>query len=118
MTTWISRSLIVPAEIIDRARNIGECLGPASTGMFTTPLSPTGVNPPTHYISSGLIEDIWLYILSNSDVLYQAAVQGASAQEKVLEASLEDISSLVSNTIISDKEVFSLLDELSLKLIN
>ena len=49
--------MIVPTEHAELARKLCETLaGPGGAGMFTTPLSTTGVDPATHYISSGLIE--------------------------------------------------------------
>jgi hypothetical protein len=38
--------------------------------MFTTPLSPTGEAPPTHYISSGLIEEPFADLLPLTSVSY------------------------------------------------
>jgi hypothetical protein len=38
--------------------------------MFTTPLSPTGEAPPTHYISSGLIEEPFADLLPLTGVSY------------------------------------------------
>jgi hypothetical protein len=31
---------------------------PGGEGMFTTPLSPTGLSPVTHYISSGYVPEV------------------------------------------------------------
>ena len=54
---WVHRTIIVPAALVDAARAACAGLaGPGGSGMFTTPLSSTGEAPPTHYISSGLIE--------------------------------------------------------------
>ena len=54
---WVHRTIIVPASLVEAARAACAGLsGPGGSGMFTTPLSPTGEAPPTHYISSGLIE--------------------------------------------------------------
>lgn len=38
--------------------------------MFTTPLSPTGEAPPTHFISSGLIEGPFADLLPLTSVTY------------------------------------------------
>ena len=38
--------------------------------MFTTPLSTTGEAPPTHYISSGLIEDQFADLLPLTSLSY------------------------------------------------
>ena len=54
---WVHRTIIVPAPLAEAARAACAGLaGPGGSNMFTTPLSTTGEAPPTHYISSGLIE--------------------------------------------------------------
>lgn len=49
------RTLILPAAVTPLAREIAATLSPAGSGMWTTGLSPTGAEPATHYISTGLI---------------------------------------------------------------
>ena len=52
----IFRTILVPADQADLARTIAATLDPAhSQGMFETPLSPTGAEPATHFISTGMI---------------------------------------------------------------
>jgi len=54
----IFRSMIIPAAQVALAREIAVTLDPAhNANMWITPLSPTGAEPDTHYISSGLIPD-------------------------------------------------------------
>ena len=68
---WVHRTLIVPAAIADAAR--AACAGlawPGGSGMFTTPLSPTGEVPPTHYISAGVIEEPFADLLPLTSVTY------------------------------------------------
>lgn len=68
---WVHRTIIVPAAIVDAARAACAGLaGPGGSGMFTTPLSPTGEAPPTHYISSGLIEAPFADLLPLTSVSY------------------------------------------------
>ena len=68
---WTHRTIIVPAAIVDAARAACAGLaGPGGSGMFTTPLSPTGEAPPTHYISSGLIEEPFADLLPLTRVIY------------------------------------------------
>lgn len=55
----IFRTLIVPTTQAQLARDIAAALDPSGAGMWTTALSPTGVNPATHYISSGYIPPAW-----------------------------------------------------------
>ena len=49
------RTLILPAAVTPLAREIAATLSPAGIGMWTTGLSPTGAEPATHFISTGLI---------------------------------------------------------------
>ena len=68
---WVHRTIIVPATIAESARAACAGLaGPGGSNMFTTPLSPTGEAPPTHYISSGLIEEPFVDLLPLTSVNY------------------------------------------------
>lgn len=49
------RTAIVPAANVVFARNLVAALSPGGVGMWTTPLSASGLDPATHYISSGYI---------------------------------------------------------------
>lgn len=49
------RTAIVPAANAMFARNLVDTLSPDGVGMFTTPLSASGLDPATHYISTGYI---------------------------------------------------------------
>ena len=55
--SYIFRTIIVPAAFQSLAQGLCEAAaeGDAGKGMFTTPLSPDGTEPATHYISSGPI---------------------------------------------------------------
>jgi hypothetical protein len=56
MNTNVFRTLLVPAPDQQMAADLAAMLDPVnSTGLFTTPLSPTGAEPATHYISTGYI---------------------------------------------------------------
>ena len=68
---WTHRTIIVPAPIAEPARAACAGLaGPGGSNMFTTPLSPTGEAPPTHYISSGQIEDQFADLLPLTSVTH------------------------------------------------
>lgn len=68
---WTHRTIIVPASIVESARAACAGLaGPGGSGMFMTPLSTTGEAPPTHYISSGLIEAPFADLLPLTSVTY------------------------------------------------
>lgn len=54
----IFRTLIVPAAQVALARTIAVTLDPShNANMWTTPLSPKGTAPATHFISSGMIPE-------------------------------------------------------------
>ena len=101
--TWIFRTLVAPASVVEQARNLGDCMHPAAAGMFTTPLSTTGAYPATHYVSSGLIEDVWIGPLSDPAILYAAAQQGAIDQGLTLTATYEDAVALLTEGDISEE---------------
>lgn len=58
MTTWTHRFMVVPAANVATARQLALDLAepPAADNMWTVGLSPNGLAPATHYISSGLID--------------------------------------------------------------
>lgn len=71
---WIHRTIIVPAPYAAAASAACEALaGAGGSGMFTTPLSPTGELPATHWISSGLIEQDFATLLETPDALTAVA---------------------------------------------
>ena len=76
MTTWTHRTIIVPDAVVIPARMACEALaGAGGSGMYQTPLSPTGELPATHWISSGLIEQSFADLLASPDALAAVATQ-------------------------------------------
>lgn len=74
MTTWTHRTIIVPDAVVAPARMACEALAVAGgSGMYSVPLSPTGELPPTHWISSGLIEQEFADLLASPDALATGA---------------------------------------------
>jgi hypothetical protein len=70
--TTIHRCMIVEASQRDFAAWLCEQLAPISGGgMFKRGLSPTGENPPTHFISVGLVGAEFDGALSSPDTLYK-----------------------------------------------
>ena len=111
MTLWTHRTLIVPTNQVELARSLCAALaGPAGEGMFTTPLSPTGFFPATHYISAGLIEEQFAAILP----LDVPATEEAEAQripgrpEAVLAALPDDYAPMP--TIAEVESLFAAID--------
>ena len=59
----IFRTLIVPTANVELARQIAASFGPGGSGMWTTPLSATGAEPASHYISSGYVPPEYGYLV-------------------------------------------------------
>ncbi len=74
MTIWTHRTIIVPDPVVVPARMACEALaGAGGSGMYQTPLSPSGDLPATHWISSGLIEQDFADLLASPDALAAVA---------------------------------------------
>ena len=58
--TDVFRTMIVPAAEVALARQIATTVAPvAGQGMWTTPLSSSGQDPATSYVSTGFIAPEW-----------------------------------------------------------
>jgi hypothetical protein len=105
------RTLIVPSGLAELARALAGSLSARGQGMFAVPLSPTGHQPATHYISSGWIEESISSLLSNADSLY-AACQAAGAT-----VSAAQCAALVSQSSVSAQAPFDAIAQLGLTFI-
>lgn len=74
MSNDIARTMIVPAALAPLARALAAGLSPGGVGMWRTGLSPTGAEPATHYVSSGLINPAFGGVLADASVLHAACV--------------------------------------------
>lgn len=59
----IFRTLIVEADNVELARSIAASFGPGGQNMWTTPLSADGLEPASHYISTGYIPEQFAYLV-------------------------------------------------------
>ena len=100
---WIHRTIIVPAALVAAARELGAALSPAGAGMYSTPLSPAGSEPATHWVSSGLIDESFAAVLSSPEALYDYARAGALEQGLTLTATLADAQALLAQGDVSDE---------------
>lgn len=53
---WAFRTIIVSDGVVDTCRSLAMLLAGDGQKLWTTPLSPTGTEPATHWIISGMIE--------------------------------------------------------------
>lgn len=97
--TDIMRTMIIPAALAPLARALAAGLSPGGAGMFTVGLSPTGEEPATHYVSSGLISGAFENVMTDASLLHAACVaKGATV-------TLEQCQALVSQSDVSGGEV-------------
>lgn len=128
----IFRTLIVPAANVDLARAIATSFGPGGVGMFTTPLSASGSDPATHYISSGYVPPEYGYLVplqvwsldQNGDWVLVASEPGdpvavytaATAQGVV--CTQADVDALFAAADVTEQEPFTAMGRLGLIIIN
>lgn len=128
----IFRTLIVPANQVELARSIAASFGTGGEGMWTTPLSSTGLFPATHYISTGYIPPEFAYMVpeqfwemdeegnwvetgsteGNAVAVYEAAVAGG------VECSLADVEGLFAVADVTEQEPFTAMGRLNLQIVN
>lgn len=124
--SWVHRCMIVPVDHVDLARSLCATLaGEGGSGMFTTPLSPTGDYPPTHWISSGLIESEFADLLPLLSVdVTDAPLAGhpdhvcTLAHDAGMAVSYDDIVRLFSAVDVSAQPPHAALERLGLALSN
>lgn len=66
-------TMIVPVALVEQVRALAVSLaGDAAAGMWTTGLSKDGSTPPTHYVSSGYIDEQFAELISGPEGLAAA----------------------------------------------
>jgi hypothetical protein len=125
-------TLIIQAADADTARAIAAAFGPGGVGMWTTPLSATGQEPATHYISSGYIPEEFVSLAPcttweqdetgnwiASDIYPgDAATVFAYAQEAGLPYTLAEIEGVFGRSDVSAQEPFVHMSRMGLQIIN
>jgi hypothetical protein len=125
-------TLIIQAADADTARAIAAAFGPGGVGMWTTPLSATGQEPATHYISSGYIPEEFVSLAPcttweqdetgnwiASDIYPgDAATVYAYAEMGGLPISLVTIQGIFSRADCSPQEPFVHMGRMGLQIIN
>ncbi len=129
--TDILRTLILPAAVAPLARQIAATLSPGGIGMWTTGLSPTGAEPATHYISTGLIapefahmapEQVWTQgedgawtRISTSTGSPQAVTEACVAAG--MEVTLAQVLAVFDAADVTEQEPFTALGRLGLVMV-
>ena len=128
----IFRTLIVPAASVDLARAIASAFGPGGEGMWTTPLSASGLDPATHYISTGYVPpeygylvplQVWTqdedgdWVLVASEPGDPVAVYEAATAQGVV-CTQADVNALFAAADVTEQEPFVAMGRLGLTIIN
>lgn len=103
MSDDIKRTMIVPAALAPLGRALAAGLSPGGVGMFVTGLSPTGAEPATHYVSSGLINGEFDGVLQDANLLHAACV-AKGAQVTLAQCQALVTGSDVSGGVLIDDE--------------
>lgn len=91
----IHLSIIIQAKLVELAREICHAIaGEAGQGMFVVGLSADGCDPPSHFISAGLVHDRFALLSSSPQALF-AAVAAAG-----LNVTFEQVNELMSSVIV------------------
>ena len=120
------RTLILPQDLAELANQVAAAVSPENSGMWQTPLSETGVEPATHYISTGYIDPKLAHLLPLKQ--YESSLQAneypgdiAQLLEISLAANLtvtiEDLQTLFNQLDVTTEEPFTALARLNLKLV-
>ena len=110
--SYLRRTIILPAAITSTCKGLTEALsGEAGVGMWTTGLSPTGVEPSTYYISTGMISDEFAAMIASPDTMF-AACEAAG-----LPVTLTKCESILGKADVSDEEPFFAIARLGLILV-
>lgn len=128
----IFRTLIVPAANVDLARAIATSFGPGGEGMWITPLSADGLDPATHYISTGYVPpeygylvplQVWAldeegdWVLVGSEPGDPVAVYTAATAQGVV-CTQADVDALFAAADVTEQEPFVAMGRLGLTIIN
>ena len=118
--------MIVPAEHVELARKLCETLaGPGGAGMFTAALSTTGLDPATHYISSGLIESDFADLLplieftADADPVIhpgQPDLITQMATDQGMGVTVDEVQPLLASVDVTEQPPTDALDRLGLRL--
>ena len=125
-------TLIITAADAPLARAIAASFGSGGMGMFTTPLSASGLDPATHYISSGYIPSEFVSLAPSTTWAQDeegnwivvdhypgdAATVFAYATQAGIDCALEDVEGVFARSDCSPQEPFVAMSRLGLSIVN
>ena len=125
-------TLVIAAQDAPLAREIAAAFGPGGAGMWTTPLSASGLDPASHYISSGYIPAEFVSLapsttwtqdedgqwIATDHYPGDAATVYAYASQAGIECTLEDVEGVFSRSDCSGQEPFVAMGRMGLMIVN
>ena len=128
----IFATLIIQAQDAPLAREIAAAFGPGGSGMWTTPLSASGLDPASHYISSGYIPAEFVSLapsttwtqdeegnwIATDHYPGDAATVYAYASQAGVQCTLADVEGVFSRSDCSAQEPFVAMGRLGLMIVN
>lgn len=101
--TDVMTSIIVTNGVVVNIRDLSRRMGKVDLdGMFTTPLSATGLPPATHWISSGLIRPAYLNAMGDPVRLYTIAKRAWEDDGDVFPFTQAQVTNALSKCTVSD----------------
>lgn len=126
------KTLIIAAQDAPLAREIASAFGPGGQGMWLTPLSASGQEPVSHFISSGYIPAEFVSLAPSTEWTQDedgqwiatdhydgdAATVHAYASQAGIQCTLADVEGVFLRSDVSGQEPFTAMGRLDLKIIN
>jgi len=128
---YIFRTLIITTASAPLARTIAAAFG-GGPGMWTTPLSASGSDPATHYISTGYIPPEFAYMVPFQ--VWKQDVDGAwqlistepgdpvavynACVEADISCTQADIDAIYATADVTDQEPFAAMGRMGLTIVN
>jgi hypothetical protein len=127
ITNWIHRCIIVPAPQAKFARAMALAIaGQSGGGMWVTKTSSTGIEPATHYISAGLIDEQFASLMpltqypGDAEPIHtpgRAQIAAHLATQGGFEVSTEQVQELFDACDSSEQEPYEALARVGLTLV-
>ena len=109
---YVHRCLIVPSSLQPTVQAMcAQLAGEGGAGMFTTGLSADGTIPASHYISVGMIEDTFAYVMSDPAIMFQVCIDAG------LKVTLAQCEYILGSSDISEDEAQTAMARLGLQLV-
>lgn len=127
----IFRTMIVNEQNAQLVRDIAASFGPGGEGMWTTPLSADGLEPASHYISTGYIPPEFAYlvpfqtwaqdedgawIMTSSEPGDPVSVYNLAVEEGII-CTQDEVDDLFANSDVTDQDPFIAMGRVGVQIV-